>query len=72
MSRTVARIGFALAAFAILGQYYLALVNAPKDNLSLLGATARYYSFMTVWTNVLVAITFLAASFETATPRLNL
>lgn len=63
MSKSVARIGFLLAAFAILGQYYLALERAPQDQLSWLGATARYFSFMTVWTNVLVAITFLAAAF---------
>lgn len=66
MTTTIARIGLLLASFGVLGQYYLALERAPLDELSYLGATARYFSFMTVWTNVLVIVVFLAASFPTA------
>ena len=64
MTLSVARLGFLLATFGGMGQYYLALERAPQDGLSYLGATARYYSFMTVWTNVLVMLAFLAASFR--------
>ena len=64
MTTSTARIGLLLATFGVLGQYYLALERAPQDELSYLGATARYFSFMTVWTNVLVILTFLAAAFS--------
>lgn len=71
MTTTIARIGLLLAAFGVLGQYYLALERAPIDELSYLGATARYFSFMTVWTNVLVILVFLAASFPTPVKSLQ-
>jgi len=44
-------------------QYFLSLSNAAADGRSLLDETVHYVSYMTVWTNTLVALCFGAAAF---------
>ena len=56
--KTVYRIGGAIAAwFALILQYFILLSNIPSDK-SAVSQTIFFLSFMTIWTNILVALAF--------------
>lgn len=50
-------LGTGIGVFGLLVQYYLMM--KPVDNISFfLGETIRYFSFMTIWSNIVVTATF--------------
>lgn len=63
MTSRYALAGFLSAAFAVVVQYFLSLSNAAAEGRSLPDETVHYASYMTVWTNTLVALCFCAAAF---------
>ena len=54
-------IGFIAGAYSVISQWIIILVK-PGTDKSLLTETIRYYSYMTVWTNILVTLCFGAVS----------
>ncbi len=51
-------LGTILGIFAIFGQLYLSIDNVHTDPRSYLSALIRYFSYMTIWTNILVTLSF--------------
>jgi len=49
-------LGFLIALFAVVLQFYLILLNANRTGISYLSETFRFFSYMTIWTNILVTI----------------
>jgi hypothetical protein len=45
--------------FALILQLYLIIKNTPASGKSYLSETVRFFSYMTIWTNILVTLTFL-------------
>jgi len=45
--------------FALVLQLYLIIKNVPTSGKSYLSETVRFFSYMTIWTNILVTLTFL-------------
>lgn len=54
-------IGFITGAYSVISQWILILIK-PGIDKSLLTETIRYYSYMTVWTNILVTLCFGAVT----------
>ena len=58
--------GFIAGAYSVISQWIIILLKPGNEN-SFLTETVRYYSYMTVWTNILVTLCFGAVSvFATA------
>lgn len=62
MKRSIALLGFASATFAVIAQWLIILSKAADSGTNLALETIRYYSYMTVWTNILVALCFGAVA----------
>lgn len=45
--------------FALALQLYLIIKNTPASGKSYLSETVRFFSYMTIWTNILVTLTYL-------------
>ncbi|MFZ9981428.1 MAG: Pr6Pr family membrane protein [Cyclobacteriaceae bacterium] len=58
-------IGFIAGAYSVISQWIIIVLKPGNEN-SFLTETVRYYSYMTVWTNILVALCFGAVSVFTA------
>lgn len=58
-------IGFMAGAYSVISQWIIILLKPGNEN-SFLTETIRYYSYMTVWTNIFVTLCFGAVSFFTA------
>lgn len=52
-------LGTILGCFALCVQLYLIFNNVHPDGRSYLSALVRYFSFMTIWTNILVTLSFI-------------
>lgn len=63
MKKSVQLIGFATAAFALVLQFYLIVINALANNLNVLSEVWRFFSYMTIWSNILVTLCFAALVF---------
>ena len=55
-------LGFASGSFSVVCQWIILLNKAAAAGNSLLTETVRYYSYMTVWTNIMVTLCFGAVS----------
>ncbi|MEO5995965.1 MAG: Pr6Pr family membrane protein [Chitinophagaceae bacterium] len=53
--------GALLGGFALITQLYLAVLIGPKLGLTYAGGFVRFFSFMTIWTNILVTLHFITA-----------
>jgi hypothetical protein len=51
-------IGTLAGSFALILQLYLIIKNVPQSGKSYLSESIRYISFMTIWTNILVTLSF--------------
>ena len=49
--------------FALVLQLYLIIKNVPASGKTYLFETVRFFSYMTIWTNILVTLTFLVPLF---------
>ena len=58
MKKNIAIAGFLAAAFAVITQWIISMSKATGPEDGMVAATVRYYSYMTVWTNILVALCF--------------
>lgn len=56
--KALSLLGFLCASFAVVLQFYLVLFSAHRNELSYLAETIRFLSYMTIWTNILVAFCF--------------
>jgi len=63
MKKSVQLIGFATAAFALVLQFYLMVTKALADHQSVLSEVWRFFSYMTIWSNILVALCFASLVF---------
>lgn len=54
-------VGFIAGAYSVVSQWIIILLK-PGDDKSLITETIRYYSYMTVWTNILVTLCFGAVT----------
>ena len=54
-------VGFIAGAYSVISQWIIILLKPENEN-SFLTETVRYYSYMTVWTNILVTVGFGAVS----------
>ncbi|MFM7329985.1 MAG: Pr6Pr family membrane protein [Bacteroidota bacterium] len=63
MKKPVAIIGFASATFAVITQWLMILSKGDQTLTTFLLESIRYYSYMTVWTNILLALCFGAVAF---------
>lgn len=52
-------LGTIFGGFAVCGQLYLVVTNVPPTAGSYLSAVVRFFSYMTIWTNILVTLSFL-------------
>ena len=55
-------LGFISGAFSVICQWVIMLSKASANETSLVTETVRYYSYMTVWTNIMVTLCFGAVS----------
>lgn len=55
IKKALALVGFLCASFAVTLQFYLILFAAHRDGISYVSETIRFLSYMTIWTNILVA-----------------
>lgn len=53
-----------ISCFALCLQFYLIIYSAPEFGLDYLQATIKYFSFMTILTNILVALTYVIPLFK--------
>ena len=53
--------GTLLGCCALFIQLYLAIIIGPKLGLTYAGGFIRFFSFMTIWTNILVTLHFITA-----------
>lgn len=58
LKKTFALAGFLCASFAVTLQFYLILFAAHRDGASYVSESIRFLSYMTIWTNILVAFCF--------------
>jgi hypothetical protein len=58
MKKSVSVLGFSIGAFALTLQLYLILSNAYRDQVSYKSEVIRFFSYMTIWTNILVTLCF--------------
>jgi len=52
-------LGSITGLFALIAQYYLIIQTADKPGNNLGEQTIRFFSFMTIWTNILMTLSFL-------------
>jgi hypothetical protein len=50
--------GALVGSFALILQLYLIIKNVPQSGKSYFSEVIRYFSFMTIWTNILVTLSF--------------
>jgi hypothetical protein len=62
MKKLVSALGFLVGSFALTLQLYLILSNAHRDQISYFSETIRFFSYMTIWTNILVTLCFASIS----------
>ncbi|MBP9925774.1 MAG: Pr6Pr family membrane protein [Cyclobacteriaceae bacterium] len=65
--KLVVWIGFITGTFAVSLQLYLILVGASENNLNHFSEIVRFFSFMTIWTNILVTLCFGSLLFSKST-----
>jgi hypothetical protein len=58
MKKLVSVLGFAVGVFALTLQLYLILSNAYRDQVSYVSEVIRFFSYMTIWTNIFVTLCF--------------
>ena len=56
MKKAISITGFILAVFAVMTQYIISVMKTDTPESGPLTDTIRYFSYMTVWTNILVAL----------------
>ncbi len=61
--------GFSIGTFALILQLYLIVVNAIAKDINLFSETWRFFSYMTIWTNIYVALCFAADAFHSPVLR---
>jgi hypothetical protein len=64
MKKLVSALGFAIGAFALTLQLYLILSNAYRDQVSYISEVIRFFSYMTIWANILVALCYASITFS--------
>lgn len=55
-------LGFLSGTFSVVCQWIIMLIKAADSGKSLLTETIQYYSYMTVWTNIMVTLCFGAVT----------
>ncbi len=65
MKKLISVLGFIVGCFALTLQLYLILVNAHHDQTSYISETIRFFSYMTIWSNILVALCYASITFST-------
>ena len=58
MKKSVSVLGFVVGGFALILQLYLILSNAYRDQINYASEVIRFFSYMTIWTNILVTLCF--------------
>jgi hypothetical protein len=63
VKRLISIASLTVAAFALILQFYLIVTKALADNLNVLSEVWRFFSYMTIWSNILVALCFASLVF---------
>ena len=71
MKKSISQIGFIAGAFSVICQWILSLEKAQGNGISLIDQSVRYFSYMTVWTNIFITLCFASVSFFSESPRLQ-
>lgn len=71
MKNRISQIGFIAGAFSVVCQWVLSLEKASGNGISMFDQSVRYFSYMTVWTNIFITLCFASVSFFDNSSRLQ-